>query len=93
MITVNVFAGEGDPKVYPDKFCYKIKDGIICVVNEGSVIAYDVKLANGTIVKANGMLINKDGSTSALKEGECIDNDGKISQENPEKKKNGKTDK
>jgi len=61
-----------------DKYCAKLKDGKITVVHEGSPIAADVMLSNGTKIKSDGTIINKDGTSFILKEGECVDKSGAL---------------
>lgn len=59
-----------------DKYCAKLKDGKVMVVHEGSPIAADITLTNGTTIKSDGTVINKDGTSFTLKEGECVDKNG-----------------
>ncbi len=61
-----------------DKYCAKLKDGKIMVVHEGSPIAADITLTNGTTIKSDGTVINKDGTSFTLKEGECVDKNGAL---------------
>jgi hypothetical protein len=87
MLTINAFAGNGDPKGHPDKYCSQLKDGKVVVIHEGDMIMASATLTDGTVVKTDGTVLKKDGTTYFLKVGECIDRDGKISEENPEKNK------
>lgn len=64
-----------------DKYCAKMKDGVMVVMFRGKAITGDVFLKDGSTVKADGTVISKGGQRSMLKEGQCIDAYGKI---NPE---------
>lgn len=66
------------PRQNEDKYCAKLKDGKIMVVREGSAIAADITLTNGTTIKTDGIVITKDGNSFTLKEGECVDKNGAI---------------
>jgi hypothetical protein len=71
-----------------DKYCGKLKDGIIKVMYQGSPISTDVTLENGTVIKTDGTVIKKNGSKTTLKDGECIGEDGAlIPKENTTSKK------
>jgi len=75
------------PEKEDDRYCAKMKDGVMKVVHEGEVITMDVLLADGTQVKTDGNIIKKDGTRITLKEGECIDKSGQLSSQ-PAKEKN-----
>ncbi|HXU28574.1 MAG TPA: DUF6799 domain-containing protein, partial [Bacteroidia bacterium] len=51
----------------------------ISVIYQGVIILSDVVLDNGTIVKTDGTVKTKDGKTTLLRTGECINRDGTIS--------------
>ncbi|HTF05555.1 MAG TPA: DUF6799 domain-containing protein [Bacteroidia bacterium] len=74
-------AAAGEVNENPDMYCAKMKDGQLVVMYQAKEITSDVFLTNGTTVKRDGTLIKKDGTRSALKEGECIDMNGKTSDE------------
>ncbi|MGZ4156571.1 MAG: DUF6799 domain-containing protein, partial [Bacteroidia bacterium] len=59
-------------------FCAKLKDGIIVVMKEGTIITTEIMLDNGTRIEPDGSLIKKDGRIQMLKDGDCVDKDGKI---------------
>jgi hypothetical protein len=61
-----------------DKYCAKMRDGKMVIMYEGKTVTADVTLANGTLIKTDGTIIRQDGTSVMLKEGECIDRDGKI---------------
>ncbi len=65
----------------PNQYCAKMRDGKMVVIFEGKEIGADVFLKNGTTIKPDGTIITKDGVRSSLKEGECIDADGKTQNE------------
>jgi hypothetical protein len=62
----------------PDNYCAKMQDGKMVVMHNGVVLTADVFLKNGTTIKPDGTVITRDGVRTSLKEGECIDADGKI---------------
>lgn len=80
IFSLNTVSSNSDNGPYQneDKYCAKLKDGKITIVHEGSAIAADVILTNGTKIKSDGTVINKDGTSFTLKEGECVDNNGTL---------------
>jgi hypothetical protein len=74
---------DDDPKTKTkkttDNYCAKMKDGMLRVEHDGTVLNEDVTLANGTQIKADGTIIKKDGTRSMLKEGQCVDLKGNTS--------------
>ncbi|HEV7231890.1 MAG TPA: DUF6799 domain-containing protein [Bacteroidia bacterium] len=81
LLALNLSAGNGvkaTSAVHGDKYCVKLKDGRLVTMHEGSEITADVTLANGTQVKTDGTVIKKDGTKVVLREGECVDKDGKV---------------
>ena len=71
-VSLGAFAGDE----HGDKYCGKLRDGKIVVMQDGNVITSDVTLTDGTIVKPDGSVIMKDGSKMMLNDGECINKDG-----------------
>lgn len=72
---------DDDPKnskAHGEKYCTKMHNGMLKVMHEGKAITTDVMLADGSTIKPDGMLVKKDGSSMMLKEGQCIDKDGKM---------------
>lgn len=63
---------------HPAEYCAQMKDGKMIVLFEGKELSTDVFLKNGTTVKPDGTIITREGVRTNLKEGECIDADGKI---------------
>lgn len=84
-----IVCADDDPKAnkHGDKYCTKMKDGVLKVMHEGKAITMDVKLADGSTIKPDGMLMKKDGSSMMLKEGQCIDMNGKMHETPMEKVK------
>jgi hypothetical protein len=76
----HLIAGEDNPiyKKYPDKYCTTMKDNKIMVMHQGNEMMEDETLTNGCKIKPDGTLIKKDGSKMMLKDGICIDKDGKM---------------
>lgn len=58
------------------RYCAQLKDGILVVVSDQKEISSDITTENGTVIKANGNIIKKDGITTVMKDGECIDTQG-----------------
>lgn len=67
-----------------DQYCAEIRDGRLVVVFQGSVLTSNITLDNGAQIKTDGTIIKEDGTTTVLKQGECIGKDGKL----PDKKPN-----
>jgi hypothetical protein len=80
-LSLSIITGRDDPKSDPDKYCAKVKDGKITVVHEENPITGTITLTNGTQIMTDGTLVTREGIKSELKEGECIDKDGKITKE------------
>ncbi len=81
MLSASVFAG-GAGKNHPNKYCTRMENGKLVVVHEGKTLNSDVTLSNGTVIKTDGTVVKKDGTTTMLKEGECVDKDGTVMEEN-----------
>jgi len=62
----------------PDQYCAKMRDGKMVVMHEGKEITSDVFLKNGTTVKPDGTIISKEGVRVSLRDGQCIDANGKL---------------
>lgn len=62
----------------PNHYCAKMKDGKLVVMHDGKPITGDVFLKNGTTIKPDGTVITKEGVRTVMKEGSCIDADGKF---------------
>ena len=62
------------------KDVYVMKDNKMWVVkdNQKTEMAKDVTLVNGITIKTNGSLVTSVGQKMALKDGQYIDQDGKI---------------
>jgi len=45
-------------------------------------LQHDIKLANGTVVKSNGVIKRRDGSEAKLKNGDVINMQGQVSKKN-----------
>lgn len=59
-----------------DKYCAKMKDGKMVIVHKGNPLTSEATLNNGAIVKPDGTVMMKDGTTVMLSDGECIHHDG-----------------
>jgi hypothetical protein len=94
MLTLNAVAKGDDPKKKKDTdtYCAKMKDGKLTVMHEGSPLTSNATLPNGTQIKTDGTVIRKNGSKTMMKEGDCLDKDGKVNgQKNqPDNKNRGK---
>ncbi len=58
------------------QYCAKMKDGILVMVSEQKEIIQEIILANGTVIKPDGNIIRKDGTSIILEDEECVDSDG-----------------
>jgi hypothetical protein len=83
MFAVNMFAqsevaDKDVNKTHGDKFCYIMKDGKLMVLHDGVELMTDYTTAKGVTVKPDGTIMRKDGTATMLKEGECVDSEGKL---------------
>jgi hypothetical protein len=60
-------------------YCVQSDGNKIYIIYKGIAIMADVVLNNGTTVKTDATLTTKDGKTSVLRVGQCIDQEGTIS--------------
>ena len=65
-------------KIQSDLYFAKLKDGKIVMVYQGVIMTADVVLDNGTQIKTDGSVVKKDGTKLSLKEGECVDKEGRM---------------
>ena len=84
VLNLDIIAQNNNSKSFGSSYCAKIKDGMTVVINQDNPITSDILLENGSIIKPDGTVINKDGNTMRLRDGECINQDGTI----PAKEKN-----
>ncbi len=88
---IAIFAAIDEPrdpkKKAADKYCAQMKDGLLRVVHDGQVLTQDVILENGTKIKVDGTIIRKDGTQYVLKEGECVNVEGRNNEEPVKEKK------
>lgn len=69
-----------NPSPSPDTYCLTMKGGKEVVITKGFVLNNDVHLRNGALLRANGEIVNKNGTHIKLKQEECVDQDGNIIQ-------------
>lgn len=86
VFSLGVHADDGPRKQDAEKYCARMKDGMMRVMHQNEPITTTILLADGTQIKTDGTVIKKDGTLYVLKEGECVDKDGKIG-DSPAKKK------
>jgi len=69
-----------EKKTTDNTHCYSMKDGAMmhCMGTTAEPMKKDVTLKNGTTVSTKGVVVMKDGKKAMLKNGECIDVNGKI---------------
>ena len=82
-LTLGVFAQDSTTNKMAPKQNHEgviMKDGKLLMMKNGQTtqLTTDLTLDNGTIVTANGTVKMKDGTTSALKEGDYVGMDGTI---------------
>jgi len=83
-LTFNLLSGsENITREQNELYCLKLQDGLLVVVHDGKPLTAEVTLDNGTKVHPNGTITLNDGTKSSLKEGECIDEGGKLTREVP----------
>jgi Ni/Co efflux regulator RcnB len=77
------------------KHCYEMKNGKMMEMKEGKsmTMTTDAKLDNGTVIMKDGTVKMSDGTTKKIKEGECVNMDGKIEKKKMEKKEDTKMEK
>ena len=77
------------------KDCIGMKDGKMWMRKDGKTtpMEKDVTMKDGMKITTDGHYTMKDGKTGVLKNGECIDKDGKIMKSDAEKKAEKKDDK
>jgi hypothetical protein len=79
VITTNVFA-QTKVKTAMMKDCCMMKDGKMMQMKSGKMMPMDkdMTMKNGTKVMTNGDCIMKNGEKMTMKEGECMDMNGKM---------------
>jgi hypothetical protein len=60
------------------KYCAMLKDGKMMLMKDNAPVSADVTLKDGTRVTRDGSITRKDGTKSTLRNGDCIDKDGKV---------------
>jgi len=60
------------------KYCASLKSGKVIMKNEDKDLLADVTLDNGIVVTKDGYVVDKSGKKTAIKNGECVDNQGVI---------------
>jgi hypothetical protein len=75
--------------------CFEMKNGKIMQMKEGSTteILGETTLENGAVLTKDGVIKMPDGSTRQVKEGECVNMDGKIENKTDGKKSKDKQSK
>jgi hypothetical protein len=61
------------------KYCAMMKDGKMSLSKDGKMVSSDVSLQNGVKLTHDGTLVKRDGTRRMLKNGECVDFMGNIS--------------
>ena len=69
------------------RYCAKVIDGMIVVMQDGRQLTQTLTLSNGTDIGATGTVTKKNGDTFILKEGDCVDGNGDLIQPNTKTKK------
>ena len=67
-----------DQKEKKDEIVYKEGKVVQKVNGTETVVEKDITLKNGTVISANGTVKHADGTTVALKEGDVVNQDGKV---------------
>lgn len=87
---ISTYTFAGGPSSNKDHYCAKMKDGKLTVMHNDKPLMADATLNNGTTIKMDGTILKKDGSTTMLKEGECVDLEGKVMKKETSKPKTTK---
>ena len=61
-----------------DNYCMQMSGGKLVVMYQGKILTHDVALDNGARLKPDGSMNKKNGDKIMLKEGECVDPEGKV---------------
>ena len=71
---------------WKDTYCASTRDGNIIVMNGKTELVVNMTLENGTTITTDGYVIKKDGTKTALKDGDCVDKNGNVIQSKTRKK-------
>ena len=71
-----------------NKYCVEVRDGKLVVLQEDKIVVAEVTLNNGARLTPEANLIQKDGTSTMLKAGECVDMEGAIEKAPKENSKN-----
>jgi len=83
VISLHIHAQGNDHKSGDSNdYCIQSDGNKIYVIYQGITIMSDVVLDNGTTLKIDGTIITKEGKTTLLRVGQCINRDGTISTSN-----------
>lgn len=79
-LTAGTVNAQSKPDVSVVKDCCMMKDGKMMQLKDGKLtpIKKPVVLADGTKIKRSGKVIKADGTKIRMKEGNCMDNSGKL---------------
>jgi ribosomal protein S4E len=78
-VSANAVTKEKEKNGQIHRYCAKLKDGVLVMMEDDHEMTMDVTLANGTQVKTDGSVTRTDGTVVILEEGECVDETGNIS--------------
>ncbi len=70
--------GQGQQLQTSGQYCAALRKGEVKVISGNKEITSDVKLASGVKIKTNGTVIKNDGSSTVLKDGQCVNREGNI---------------
>lgn len=60
------------------RYCAKLKDGLLVMMEGDKELTREVVLANGTRIRPDASITKPDGSVIILEDGECVDESGNI---------------
>lgn len=60
------------------QYCAAFRDGKMTIMIDDKTINKDIELQNGNKITVNGKVVRKNGSVMILKNGECVDKEGNI---------------
>jgi hypothetical protein len=94
IISLNVFSQDAAAKTKASgnpsleyTYCAKVIDGKMMMTQEGKQMTSDVTLENGTKITTDANVITANGAKTALRSGQCVDKDGRITEPQKDMKK------
>ena len=84
MLTLSMAAGNG-LQTQPERYCAAMENNKFVILYQGKPLTRNVNLSDGTQLLQDGTIVKKDGSKTKLSLNQCIDSDGRISDDDQKK--------